>query len=141
VLGSTRHADALYVALDPAAARSVVTLRTRTSEEADRRRSEAPPVTLVDSRWQLSGLSRGTCGFDVAAQGYGPGDMVWQTPPGRAYRVEASRNETVLYEAVQAADETGTLHASVAASAIAPLRIRFTCLDEGHKTPLTDGAP
>ena len=141
VLGSTRHADALYVALDPAVPRPAVTLRTRASEEVDRRRSEMPPVALVDSRWRLSDLSRGDCDFEMAAQGYGPGDMTWQTPPGRAYRVDASRNGPVLYEVARAADEAGTLRVSVAASAIEPLRIRFTCLDEEHRTSPAEGTP
>jgi hypothetical protein len=140
VLGAIHHGDALYVALDPASDRSVVTLRGRAGEEAERRRSETAPATLVDSRWQLSSLSRADCGFGVTAQGYGPGDMTWQTPPGRTYRVEASRNGTVLFEATQMADEKGLLRISLTPSAIEPLQLRFVCTEKPDASA-TGGAP
>ncbi|MGE4186515.1 MAG: hypothetical protein AB7E81_16145, partial [Hyphomicrobiaceae bacterium] len=127
VLGSTYHGSSLYVALDPAHARSVVTLRGRVKAEADRLQSEIPLASLVDSRWQLSALTRNGCDFEITAQGYGPGDMTWQTTPRRAFHISASRGGSVLSEATGTADENGFLRVRIEPSAIEPLQVHFAC--------------
>ncbi|MEZ5818170.1 MAG: hypothetical protein R3D44_13905 [Hyphomicrobiaceae bacterium] len=126
VLGATRHAGSLYVALDPSHPRSVVTLRGRSALEAARRQAEIP-ASLVDSRWRLSSLVREACGFRVTAEGFGSGDMTWQTSPRRAYRVTASRAGTRLSEETRWADDKGLFHVRIAPSAIEPLQIDFAC--------------
>jgi hypothetical protein len=133
VLGSTYHGSSLYIALDPAHARSVVTLRDRAKSEAERLQSEMPPPSLVDSRWQLSGLTRNGCDFEVTAQGYGPGDMTWQTTPRRTFRVSAVRDASVLSEDTRAADENGLLRIRIEPSAIEPLQVRFTCHEQAQE--------
>lgn len=128
VLGATRHAGSLYVALDPARERSVVSLRSREGEQAARRDADrASLASLIDSRWQLSGLVQDGCGFEVTAQGYGTGEMSWQTAPRRAFRVTATRGSTLLSEETRWADEEGVFRVRIAPSAIEPLQIRFTC--------------
>ncbi|MBS0244049.1 MAG: hypothetical protein JSS20_17900, partial [Proteobacteria bacterium] len=72
VLGATRHNGALYVSLDPVIDRAVVTLRGRNNEQALRAGDRGAPVaTLVDSRWQLSAMQPGACGFKISARGFG----------------------------------------------------------------------
>ncbi|MGE0769222.1 MAG: hypothetical protein AB7L90_22485 [Hyphomicrobiaceae bacterium] len=127
VLGSTHHAGALYVALDPAIARSVVVLRGREGERSERRQGGGAAVSLVDSRWQLSGLERDGCGIEVSAQGYGAGDMTWRSTPRRSFLVQASRNGAVLSEETRWADDDGILRVRIMLSAIEPLRVRFEC--------------
>jgi len=128
VLGATYHGEALYVALDPAVPRAIVTLQDRASEQAQRQHSEAP-ASLVESRWQLSGLVRQGCGFAVDAQGYGPGDMTWRSVPGRAFDVSLSRGDMALAHETARADESGLVRIQLAQSAIEPLQIRFACRD------------
>jgi hypothetical protein len=128
VLGATRHASSLYVALDPARERAVVTLRSRQGEQTARRDNDrASPATLIDSRWQLSSLVQEGCGFQVTAQGYGTGEMTWQTAPRRAFRVTALRGARMLSEEILWADEQGLFQLRIAPSAIEPMQIRFTC--------------
>lgn len=127
VLGANRHAGSLFVALDPAVERAVVTLRGRTAERGARRDAGAPIASLVSSRWQLSGLVHESCGFRVTAQGYGTGDMVWQTTPRRPFRVAAVRGDVVLSEETRWADEQGQFSVRIGPTALEPLEIRFTC--------------
>ena len=127
VLGSTRHGASLFVSLDPALERAVVTLRSRTGEQTARRDAEGPIASLVDSRWQLSGLVQETCGFRVTAEGYGTGDMTWTTSPRRAFKVAATRGDTLLSEETRWADDAGLFQLRIGPIANEPVQIRFTC--------------
>ena len=128
VLGATRHAGSLYVALDPAHERAVVSLRGRQEVQGARRDGDRTPLaTLIDSRWQLFGLVQETCGFRITARGYGMGDMTWQTTPRRAFRVSATRGATLLSEETLWADEQGVFQLRIAQPATAPMQIKFTC--------------
>ena len=127
VLGSTRHAGALYVALDSAVERAVVTLRGRTAEQQARREPGAPAASLVSSRWQVSRVVSEGCGFTMTAQGFGTGEMQWQTTPRRAFRVAALRGQAVLSEETRWGDDQGNFTVRIGPSAIEPLDIRFTC--------------
>lgn len=127
VLGANRHNGSLYVALDPAVERAVVTLRGRGAEQIPRREPGAPAAILVSSRWLVSGLTQEACGFRLTAQGFGTGDMQWQTTAGRAFKVTASRGQTVLSEEIRWADAMGLFPVRFAPGAIAPLEIRFAC--------------
>ena len=73
VLGSRLQGETLYVALDPTVANPIVRLRSRTP----------PPATtlaLVDSRWVIGSLSRGSETATFSARGFGPGTMTWKVP-------------------------------------------------------------
>jgi hypothetical protein len=129
VMGSTRHGGSLYVALDPAVERAVVTLRGRIAEQAEWRDQGGLVASLVDSRWQLSGLVREDCGFRVTAEGYGTGEMLWRTNPRRGFRVSATRRGTLLSEETRWADEAGNFTVRLAPSAMEPLELRFACHD------------
>lgn len=126
VLGSNRHEGALFVSLDKAVERSVVTLRARIALTV----GAAPPpepVSLVDSRWQIYGLVREACGFSFEATGFGPGDMLWQVPPRQGYRVSATRGEQLLSQETRWPDTNGSFPIRIEQPAIEPLKIRFEC--------------
>ena len=127
VLGSSRHGATLYIALDPARERSVVTLRGRSGEEASRRDTGALIGSLIDSRWQISDLTPEPCGFRFTAQGFGTGEMTWQTTPRRAFRVSASRDGSALSQETLWADDQGKFSVRLGAAAIEPLQVRFVC--------------
>ncbi len=126
VIGATRNGNTLYVALDPAVNRAIVTLRARQDEVATGT-SENELATLVHARWQLSNIERQTCGFTLKAQGYGTGDMLWQTQARRAFRVTTWRETKLLSQETLWADATGAFPLRVAQDAIEPLIIRFEC--------------
>ena len=124
VLGSNRHEGGLFIALDPAVSRSIVTLRSRVEEAAA---SNDHPASLVESRWMMTGFERDGCGFHVQAQGFGAGDMVWQTPVRRGFVVSAERSGQKLFEATTWSNAEGILRLAIAADAIEPLTLRFKC--------------
>lgn len=127
VLGSTRHpSGAMYVALDPAVETAVVALKERPATDA------APPAgrpgaELVSSRWWLRDYTLEGCGFAVTAQGFGKGEMTWQTAPGRRFDVAAQREGRDVARVAVAADQSGLVALNLAADASAPLRLRFAC--------------
>jgi polysaccharide biosynthesis protein PelA len=127
VLGSNRHERALYVALDPAVPRPIITLRARAEEAAATVESGMPVANLVSSRWSLSNRVETACGFTVNMQGFGPGEMSWATLPGRGFRVTVERQGTKLSEQIQWADPTGKLTLRLDENALEPLALRFDC--------------
>jgi hypothetical protein len=138
VLGARRTNGSLYVALDPAVERSVVTLRAYADTPAPP--ADASPVVaepdgptavanLVSSRWVFSGRTRLDCGFEVTAQGYGPGQMLWRTTARQAFRVSAARAGTVLWRGDVRSDDAGALALQVPPLANEPLSLRFECHD------------
>jgi polysaccharide biosynthesis protein PelA len=127
VLGANRHERSLYITLDPAVARPIITLRARTEEAAATLEPGGPVASLVSSRWSLSNRAESTCGFTVSAQGFGSGDMTWATLPGRGFRVTLEREGRKLSEQIMWADPSGTLALRLDESAIDPLSLRFDC--------------
>ena len=124
VLGFNRHEGALMVTLDAAVPRAVVALRLKVEAAAVQAKQVA---ALVESRWTLSGQQREGCGFVVQAQGFGPGEMHWQTDAGRLFTVTAERQGQALVTETQRANAEGQLRFTLAANAIEPLTIRLRC--------------
>ena len=126
VLGSTRHAGgALYVSLDPVVEPAVIALKERPG-------SDAAPLNLtraelISARWAFSNFQQDGCGFSIDAQGFGYGEMVWQTNPGRRFDATASRDGRDLTNTTAAADASGVIQLTLAADAITPLKLRFAC--------------
>lgn len=105
VLGQRVANGSLYVALDPADAVPVVALAAGPGAPAAR-------PWLVQSRWPLSGLKIVPGGFEVAAKGFGPGEMEWQVPEPGTYRVTAGD-----WQGTATAGPDGRLAFTVAADA------------------------
>ena len=131
VLGAKRHAGSLYVALDPVVARAVVTLTTRPESEAivGAGRQGVPLVTLIEARWRLSNAKSGDCLQTYTAEGFGPGDIVWQSEKSRGFKVRMSRAGKVLSEDVRWADEKGVLAIAAQVNGLEPLDIVLACHD------------
>ena len=123
VIGSTRLNGALYVALDAGIEEALITLRSASQTDKEK------PVTpsLVDSRWQIRNVVRQPCGMTMIAQGYGTGDMMWQTAPGAVFEISVSRGAERLYAARVAADSTGHLNVSLRADATQEASVTFEC--------------
>ena len=84
---------------------------------------------LVESRWQLKGLKSETCGFQIMAEGFGPGQMVWSVAPGMGFEISAGRAGRVLWKSVVTADGNGRLTVAPDINAIEPVELRFLCHD------------
>lgn len=125
VLGATRHQGSLYVALDPAIEPAAVVIHA--TADLQGRLLDAGHARLIESRWQLSSLVRTECGFTLSAQGFGPGEMIWQTAPGQAFDVEISRSGQRLATDTVTADGAGGLQTHFNADAREPVEMRFTC--------------
>lgn len=126
VLGASRHQGSMYVALDPASEPALITIKS-SSPDADG--GGPPAAVLVESRWQVSDLKRQSCGFRVKARGFGPGDMVWTTPPGQAFTVTAERGGREIYTSLAAADGNGRLAVSFDFNALEAVDLGFACND------------
>lgn len=130
VLGFTRHGGgAMYVSLDPAVEPAVVALTALKREKSDAVATVPAGASLVSSRWFFRGYETAGCGFAVTAEGYGAGEMLWQTAPGRRFDVIAERDGRELTRTTVVADAAGDLQLSVNADAITPLRLRFACYE------------
>ena len=125
VLGANRHQGSLYVSLDPAFGRATVALRPR--GQSGQMLPGDPVASVIESRWALSGRIDGACGFQVEAQGYGPGEMSWSTVPGRAFRISYERGGRELSQEVRWADATGLIKLNAELNALEPLTLRFAC--------------
>ncbi len=125
VLGANRHQGAMYVALDPAVARTVVAVRPRS--ETSRPLPTDQIASLVESRWSLSNRMDTSCGFQVQAEGYGRGAMTWSTTADRGFRIFVERSGRILTQEVRWADPQGRLSLSIEQNAVEPLTVRFEC--------------
>jgi hypothetical protein len=126
VLGTTRHAGSLYVALDPAVEPAMLAIRARDTTGPALEKGSA---RLIDSRWQIQRLHRDACGFTFEAHGYGAGDMTWQAQPGQAFDVEARRSGAVIATDGVTADQDGKLLVPLKFDALNPVEVRFACHD------------
>ncbi len=128
VLGFTRHVSgAMYVSLDPAVEPATVTLKPFLPNSADVVAPFGPGAHLVSARWWFRGYEPDGCGFNITAQGFGPGDMLWQTAPGRKFDLIAERDGKELSNEPVVADATGVLQTTLKFDAITPVRLRFAC--------------
>jgi hypothetical protein len=125
VLGGNRHQGSLYVALDPAVSRAVVALRAR--GETARPQPGDPVASIAESRWAMSGRMDRVCGFQVEAQGFGPGEMTVATAAGRAFNIAIERQGRMLWQEIRWADASGQIKLNADVNAIEPLTIRFDC--------------
>lgn len=123
VIGSSRHAGSLYVALDPAVAAARVRLRPRPPGGAH----DLTRAALVQSRWELSGVQRSRCGVSFTARGYGAGEFGWEALPQRPLLVRASRDGRPLAELRLAPDEKGTAAFRLDIDAIEAVRVEIAC--------------
>lgn len=114
VIGHTRHAGSLYVALDAAVPN--VTLKL-TSAPASR-------PWLTESRWLIANVAAERCRIAGRAQGFGAGEMIWSgASPGR-WRFDVRGHPTPV-DTVVAAD--GVLAVTLPGGAIEPITFTGRC--------------
>lgn len=124
VIGQRLHQGELYVALDEKIETPIVALAPRSSVNDFVPAARVP--YLVDARWRIFDLDRGQDRFGFSAQGYGAGEMTWRLPKPGKYRAVASRGGTTLASEAVDVGEDGQLRLSLAADAIAELRVVVT---------------
>jgi polysaccharide biosynthesis protein PelA len=100
VLGWRQVGDVVYVALDDAVASPVVALARNPVGEAG--------LSLLQSRWLISGLETKPDGATFEAAGYGPGEMEWRVPGPGVYTVRAVLDDETVQIDV-AASESDTI--------------------------------
>ena len=127
VTGQNRHAGGLYVSLDPDIEIAVVVL-TPGGSEAQAAAGLAPMQPyLSDSRWRVSELTRGACGFVATAEGFGPGQMLWQGLAAGKYAMTAKRGDDVLWRQDVLVDDQHAASLTIETVALTPLTIELSC--------------
>jgi polysaccharide biosynthesis protein PelA len=124
VLGLNRHQGSIYVALDPAVEPALIALKPSGAEPSSIATGDAH---LVESRWRLSAKKPEACGFRLTAEGYGPGEMVWEAAPGQVFDIRVSRSGRDISSSLATAGTNGRLTVAIPANAIEPLELRFQC--------------
>jgi hypothetical protein len=128
VMGTNRVNGALYMALDPAAGEATIALREGGRDSGTDPEAANGLARLIESRWQVKAVAPlAPCGFTLTAEGYGPGDMIWQTSANRAYDLSIKRAGAAIETRAVKADATGRLDVTVETGAIEPLEIGFAC--------------
>ena len=104
-IGARRKGEALYVALDPTVTEPFIALRE------DRAPSgvvaPADQLTLQSARWSIEDFRRDGIGACFVASGHGPGEMVWNAPPGSeiALRMEELGGKVLYWDTVKIRDD------------------------------------
>ena len=128
MIGSNRHAGALYVALDSAQVSAIVALKPEVNAAADREAGR-PLASLVSGRWRLKERREDPCALSFTAVGYGRGDLTWHTRARAAFDVKVERAGRLLSQEVVWADADGRLTLALDVDAREPLRLRLACHD------------
>ena len=127
MLGETRHAGSLYVALDAKAPDAIVAVRDRNSA---RDSSLGRPV-LSKSRWVAENLSyKSTCSFSYDAQGFGGGPRIWRTGKQARYLVTVTRDKHEVWDAEVESSNDGLLKMNFPDIANQPVHIQIECQPE-----------
>jgi hypothetical protein len=123
VLGSNRHQGSLYVALDAAVATAELVMRPA-GAVAQRGFAVA---SLTESRWQVRALRRTSCGLQMTAEGYGPGEFVFNGLNAGEVTILARRAGEPLHQQRLAVDAAGSLSFTLPLVAYEPLDIEVRC--------------
>lgn len=128
VLGQKHFQGSLYVSLDPAIPEAI--LRFKELEDTSHEPIE-PLSYLVESRWQVLGLSRsGQNQLSFQAQGFGPLEMQWRVPHDQIYHIEARSESGELVSSEWTPSMDNTLNFSIDLPYQTPFHI--TISEEGR---------
>lgn len=121
VLGTNRHSDALYIALD--ATVDTITIATKPTIGLE------PPArpSLLESRWQIEALTVDGCNIAFSARGFGPGQMTWRGMVPGPYQVSVERNKKHLWQAEVEITEDGNIQLEIPVRAIEKVDVTFMC--------------
>lgn len=102
VIGERHYQGSLYVALDRAVERAVISLKENLSIE--REPVEALPY-LIESRWRIYRLHADKAGsIAFKARGFGAGEMEWSTPKNGEYTAEIEVDGKLFSKTFRAVD-------------------------------------
>ncbi|WGD49480.1 hypothetical protein QA641_28080 [Bradyrhizobium sp. CB1650] len=121
VVGQKRVGGTLYVALDRAIEQAIVVLRPSGTS--------ARSLALVESRWFISRLVKGSCAARFEARGYGNGSFLWSGAVPGHYAIKASRAGEDIWQQTADADNAGNLKFVVPASATDAVEIKMNCVE------------
>jgi hypothetical protein len=130
VLGQTRHAGALYIALDRAHDAPVIALAEAEPGSGSAPSPAAQPY-LIESRWDVAGVMLQDCGFSAKAQGFGRGEMTWAGLAPGTVRVSvdgADRAARGATEHTAQVSADGRLSVALDADARAGVTITVACV-------------
>jgi hypothetical protein len=117
VVGQRHYQGSLYVALDEADRAPVVALVYGGAAPA------ADRPWLIQSRWRVSNLCVGATGFRFETQGFGAGEMEWNTAPDTAWEIEIHRASGPAGRIRASSSHDGTLRFTVSGSGMDPLAV------------------
>ncbi len=119
LIGSTRHQNALYIALDARRKSPLVVLKHIPNTRRGKTYSveKSPRPVLNDSRWKIDNLTYDQSGFRFRAQGFGQGDMSWRGLKSGACSIIVKRGSRLLWKKTANIPRTGQLNFSIAADA------------------------
>ncbi|MBR1123215.1 hypothetical protein JQ628_16940 [Bradyrhizobium lablabi] len=123
VVGQKRAGTTLYVALDEAIEQATVVLRPLAHSGTD-----APSMTLVESRWRVGHLVKGPCTASFAARGYGSGSFLWSGAVPGYYTIKVARAGEDIWQQTAQADSAGNLKFVVPATARDAVEIKMDCV-------------
>ncbi len=123
ILGFNRHQGSLYIALDSSIA--VAELVMRPARGTSQRGFAV--ASLAESRWQVRDFRRTSCGLQMTAEGYGPGEFVFQDLAAGEVTIVARRAGQPLHQQRRAVDGTGSLAFTLPLVAYEPLDLEIRC--------------
>lgn len=121
VVGQKRAGAALYVALDRTFEQATVVLRPAGTG--------ARSLSLVESRWLIGHLVKGSCAASFEARGYGSGSFLWSGAVPGHYTIKVTRAGEDVWQQIVDADNAGNLKFVVPASAINAVEINMNCVE------------
>ncbi|MEM1285159.1 MAG: hypothetical protein AAGH43_07200 [Pseudomonadota bacterium] len=129
VLGWSRHAGSLYVALDEAVETAVISLQPVTSQINETTGlHDEPEPWLRSSRWHVFNMARTRCGLSFEAQGYGAGRLELAGLEPGAYQVQATTQNGDVVQMRSDADVDGILQLPLNLDALDSIEIEISCV-------------
>lgn len=104
ILGFKHYQGSMYISLDSSVDKPVITLINNDMTDT----SPQPPY-LIESSWQIKDLHGVKNLLTFVAQGYGKGEMIWQSLPDDHFRFLITRGDEILFEGAVTADKDGVL--------------------------------
>lgn len=130
VLGWSRHAGALYVALDEAVQTPVIRLQPSLGAANNQAASASQLPRLTSSRWHVSNMASTPCTLRFQARGYGDGHIELAGLQPGAYQVQAVAVSGEVVDIRADAGPDGVLNLLVDLNAQEGVEIMLTCVSQ-----------
>lgn len=121
VIGQKHYQGSLYVYLDEAFKKPIISLKKDT-EYWHEPNSTSP--YLVESRWRIWNLERNQKSIKFTTAGYGKGEMLWKLPY-QSIRLVVKRNKEILLDRNETQNKDGMFEFEIPLNALEPLSVVF----------------